>query len=139
MSCFVCWFRFGEFGDKDKSNQHYIRIKNNVITTNKVHTCNINASHIHITITEMAEANRLAVDVRLIYHCSTTVQMSQFLMKSTFLCTLGLVYIYRGLISRPGLYVQQRQFGCGNLRMVGPKKQDFCNVVTRFQGFHLIF
>ena len=21
----------------------------------------------------------------------------------------------------------------------GPKKQDFCNVVTRFQGFHLIF
>jgi hypothetical protein len=23
--------------------------------------------------------------------------------------------------------------------MGGPKKQDFCNVVTRFQGFHLIF
>ena len=23
--------------------------------------------------------------------------------------------------------------------MVGPKKQDFCNAVTRFQGFHLIF
>ena len=23
--------------------------------------------------------------------------------------------------------------------MVDPKKQDFCNVVTRFQGFHLIF
>ena len=23
--------------------------------------------------------------------------------------------------------------------MMGPKKQDFCNVVTRFQGFHLIF
>ena len=31
------------------------------------------------------------------------------------------------------------QFGCGTSRMVGPKKQDFCNVVTRFQGFHLIF
>ena len=23
--------------------------------------------------------------------------------------------------------------------MGGPKKQDFCNVVTRFQGFHLFF
>ena len=22
--------------------------------------------------------------------------------------------------------------------MVGPKKQDFCNLVTRFQGFHLM-
>ena len=22
--------------------------------------------------------------------------------------------------------------------MVGPKKQDLCNMVTRFQGFHLI-
>ena len=31
------------------------------------------------------------------------------------------------------------QFGCGISKMVGPKKQDFCNVVTRFQGFHLIF
>ena len=36
-----------------------------------------------------------------------------------------------------GMY--QRQFGCGNLKMVGPKNQDFCNVVTRFQGFCLIF
>ena len=36
-------------------------------------------------------------------------------------------------------YKYYRQFGCGNLKMVGPKKQDFCNVVTRFQGFHLIF
>ena len=36
-----------------------------------------------------------------------------------------------------GMY--QRQFGCGNLKMVGLKKQDFCNVVTRFQGFRLIF
>ena len=31
------------------------------------------------------------------------------------------------------------QFGCGISKMVGPKKRDFCNVVTRFQGFHLIF
>ena len=31
------------------------------------------------------------------------------------------------------------QFGCGISKMVGPKKQDFWNVVTRFQGFPLIF
>ena len=33
----------------------------------------------------------------------------------------------------------QCQFGCGISKMVGPKQQYFCNVVTRFQGFHLIF
>ena len=31
------------------------------------------------------------------------------------------------------------QFGCENSKVVGSKKQDFCKVVTRFQGFHLIF
>ena len=36
-------------------------------------------------------------------------------------------------------YVSYYQFGCGISKMMGPKKQDFCNVVTRFQGFHLIF
>ena len=36
-------------------------------------------------------------------------------------------------------YKYQHQFGCGISKMVDPKKQDFCNVVTRFQGFHLIF
>ena len=33
----------------------------------------------------------------------------------------------------------QAQIGIGISKIVGPKKQDFCNVVTRFQGFHLIF
>ena len=37
------------------------------------------------------------------------------------------------------LNVSCKRSGIGNLKMVGPKKQDFCNVVTRFQGFHLIF
>ena len=36
-------------------------------------------------------------------------------------------------------YAHQCQFGCGNLKMVDPKKQDFCKEVTRFQEFHLIF
>ena len=37
------------------------------------------------------------------------------------------------------LVAEYCQFGCGNLKMVGPKKQDFCKEVIRFQGFHLIF
>ena len=32
------------------------------------------------------------------------------------------------------IYIHQRQFGCGILKMVGPKMQDFCPRINMFKG-----
>ena len=51
-----------------------------------------------------------------------------------------LLWLKFGVInSVAGNDIRYNSVNFGNLKMVGPKKQDFCNVVTRFQGIHLIF